>query len=91
MKTPHLATATLAAPMISATGGNAIEIPHLTMFSATGGNAIEIPHLTMSTYGTGPISHPFIKLKNSMGLNQRQRRKNRRRAWAAGDKYAFSK
>jgi hypothetical protein len=53
-----------------------------------GGNAIEIPTVTM-TPDAGPIDRPFIKLKTSMKLNQRQKRKNARRAWAAGDRKAF--
>jgi hypothetical protein len=35
-----------------------------------------------------PVSYA-CENKQRMGLNQRQKRKNRRRAWAAGDRKAF--
>jgi len=66
MKSPHFATAVMAAMALSS--GYTID---------------PAPDLTKRT------QLPQRTLKNRMGLNQGQRRKNRRRAWAAGNRKAF--
>lgn len=54
------------------------------------GHAEEVPQAQAST-DEGPLDRPFAKQKGRMGLSQRQVRKNRRRAHAAGKRNAFAR
>lgn len=75
MKTPHLVTAIIAA----------------TAMVGAGFNAAEMPAKTASSSDEGPLDRPFAKQRGRMGLSQRQKRKDRRRAFANGNRKAFDR
>lgn len=70
--------------------------PHLaaaalaaSMMAGMGGHATEV-QAVKATADTGPLDKPFANSKGRWHPNQRQIRKDRRRAHAAGCKNAFA-
>jgi hypothetical protein len=60
-------------------------------FGALGGHAEEISnHTVKASSNEGPLDKPLSKPRNRGRLSQRQVRKDRRRAHAAGSKKAFA-
>ncbi len=75
MKTPHLATAILAATAMM--GGSHAAPMEYTLRPDTSNSIYAPPRRTSS------------RSKGRVAQNQRQRRKDKRRAWAAGNRKAF--
>lgn len=85
---PSFLTAVFGA-VASILGGNApvSAAPEMT-FNISSGGGVNFSKNGLSYSKSGRVR--YVANLNTPPKNQRQRRKARRRAWAAGDKFAFS-